>query len=219
MNALKAKLMIKRSFDVAVTLTVLVVSSPLWLVIAALAVLTQGRPVLFSQTRLGQHGHPFELYKFRTMTSTTDENGGLLDDELRLTSIGRLLRKTTMDELPGLINVLRGEMSIVGPRPLLPEYEELYSLEQWRRHEMKPGMAGPAVARGRNSLSWEDKLAADVDYVDNWSLGLDLKVLALSVIKVFTGQGVSAEGHATMPRFTGTAGGHPAAPDPSPHDT
>ena len=219
MKPSKARLMVKRCLDVAVSLMVLVVLAPAWLVIGVVVILTQGRPVLFTQTRLGLQGRPFKLYKFRTMTSATDEDGCLLDDELRLTSIGRLLRKTTMDELPGLVNVLRGEMSIVGPRPLLPEYEELYSLEQWRRHDMKPGMAGPVVARGRNSLSWEDKLDADVDYVNNWTLGLDVKVLGLSVIRVFSGRGVSAEGHATMPRFTGTAGRHPTAPDPSPHDT
>ena len=219
MKRSKAGLMVKRCLDIGLVLVVLVVLSPLWLVIAIVVTLTQGRPVLFSQTRLGLQGRPFELYKFRTMTSATDEDGCLLDDEFRLTTTGRLLRKTTLDELPGLVNVLRGEMSIVGPRPLLPEYEKLYSLQQWRRHDMKPGMAGPVVAGGRNSLSWEDKLDADVDYVNNWTLGLDVKVLGLSVIRVFSGRGVSAEGHATMPRFTGTVGRHPTAPDPSPHDT
>ena len=140
------------------------------------------------------------------MTDDRDEQGNLLPDEQRLTAAGKFLRSTTLDELPELINVLRGEMSLVGPRPLLVEYRDRYTSEQWRRHEMPPGMAGPVLARGRNILSWEEKFAADVWYVDHWSLWLDLRILVRTALRVLRREGVSADGHATMPKFKGRGG-------------
>lgn len=194
---------VKRAVDVVVAAAALLVLSPLMVLIAAAILLTMGPPVLFRHRRLGLGGREFTLLKFRTMRGRPPGPGAALDDERRITRLGRLLRALTLDELPELVNVLRGEMSLVGPRPLLPEYRELYTPEQWRRHEMPPGMAGPALAAGRNALSWEEKFAADVDYVEHWSLRLDAKVLALSVWRVLRREGVSAEGHATMPRFEG----------------
>jgi lipopolysaccharide/colanic/teichoic acid biosynthesis glycosyltransferase len=163
-----------------------------------------GRPILFRHPRLGQHGRGFTLLKFRTMRGRPPGPTEPLDDESRLTPVGRVLRALTIDELPQLVNVLRGELSIVGPRPLLPEYRELYTPQQWRRHDVRPGMAGPVLAKGRNALDWEEKLAWDVWYVDNWSLWLDLRLLAESVWSVLRRRGVSAQGHATMPRFEGS---------------
>ena len=194
---------VKRAVDVVVAAIALLVLSPLMALIAAAILLTMGPPVLFRHRRLGLGGREFTLLKFRTMRGRPPAADAPLDDERRLTRLGRVLRALTLDELPELVNVLQGDLSLVGPRPLLPEYRELYTPEQWRRHEMPPGMAGPALAAGRNALSWEDKFAADVDYVDRWSLWLDAKVLALSVWRVLRREGVSAEGHATMPRFEG----------------
>jgi lipopolysaccharide/colanic/teichoic acid biosynthesis glycosyltransferase len=194
---------VKRAVDVVVAAAALLVLSPLIVLIAAAILLTMGPPVLFRHRRLGLGGREFTLLKFRTMRGRPPGPDTALDDEQRITRLGRLLRALTIDELPELVNVLRGELSLVGPRPLLPEYRELYTPEQWRRHEMPPGMAGPALAAGRNALSWEEKFAADVDYVEHWSLRLDAKVLALSVWRVLRREGVSAEGHATMPRFEG----------------
>ena len=196
-------LAIKRAFDITVSLTVLTLLSPLMALIALAIHFTMGPPLFFSQPRLGYQGRPFTVLKFRTMTDERDEQSNLLPDEQRLTRVGRFLRSTTLDELPELINVLRGEMSLVGPRPLLVEYGDLYTPEQWRRHEMPPGMAGPVLSSGRNILSWEEKFALDVWYVDNWSLWLDLRILAQTALKVLKREGVSAEGHATMPRFEG----------------
>ena len=195
---------VKRAVDVVVAAVALLVLSPLMALIAAAILLTMGPPVLFRHRRLGLGGREFTLLKFRTMRGRPPGPDVALDDEQRITRLGRLLRALTLDELPELVNVLRGDLSLVGPRPLLPEYRELYTPEQWRRHEMPPGMAGPALAAGRNALSWEDKFAADVDYVEHWSLWLDAKVLALSIWRVLRREGVSAEGHATMPRFEGT---------------
>ena len=203
------QLSIKRAIDVAVAGVALVVLSPLMLVISALILATMGPPILFRHRRLGLHGREFTLLKFRTMRGHPPPADRPLDDEARLTPAGRLLRSLTLDELPELVNVLRGELSLVGPRPLLPEYRALYSPEQWRRHEMPPGMAGPAVALGRNALTWDQKLAADVAYVEQWSLWLDAKVLALSVWRVLRREGVSAEGQAPMPRFQGPGDGPP----------
>jgi len=204
----RMQLALKRVIDLVLAAMALVVLSPLMLAISLLILVTMGPPVLFAHRRLGQHGREFTLLKFRTMRGAPPPVDRPLDDEQRLTAIGRLLRSLTLDELPELVNVLRGELSIVGPRPLLLEYRELYSPEQWRRHEMPPGMAGPALALGRNALSWEDKLAADVAYVEHWSLWLDLKVLGLSLWRVLRREGVSAEGHATMPRFEGPRDGN-----------
>jgi sugar transferase EpsL len=197
----RAQRAVKRAVDVVVAAVALL--SPLMALIAAAILVTMGPPVLFRHRRLGLAGREFTLLKFRTMRGRPPGPDVPLDDERRITPLGRLLRALTLDELPELVNVLRGDLSLVGPRPLLPEYRELYTPEQWRRHEMPPGMAGPALAAGRNALSWEDKFAADVDYVERWSLWLDARVLALSVWRVLRREGVSAEGHATMPRFEG----------------
>jgi sugar transferase EpsL len=198
------QLALKRILDVALSTFLLSLFSPLFLFISLAIRLTMGAPVFFRQQRLGYRGRPFVIYKFRTMTDDRDEEGNLLADEQRLTRVGRLLRSTTLDELPELINVLKGEISLVGPRPLLVEYRDLYTPEQWRRHEMPPGMAGPVLSSGRNILSWEEKFALDVWYVDHWSLWLDLKILARTALRVLKREGISAEGYATMPRFQGS---------------
>lgn len=193
----------KRVLDLALTVPALLLMAPLFLLVVLAVWLKMGAPVFFGQWRPGFHGIPFRLLKFRTMTDGRDAQGNLLPDAERLTLFGSFLRKSTLDELPELINVLRGEMSLVGPRPLLMEYYELYTCDQRRRHEMPPGMAGPVLAGGRNALTWEEKFALDVWYVDNWSLWLDFKVLLLTAWKVLKREGVSAEGYATMPKFTG----------------
>jgi len=198
------QLPLKRAFDILLATILLVIFSPLMALIALAIWVTMGRPILFRQPRIGYKGRVFTIYKFRTMTEARDEHGNLLPDEQRLTPLGRLLRSLTLDELPELFNVLKGDMSIVGPRPLLVEYRDLYTPEQWRRHDMPPGMAGPVLASGRNLLSWEEKFKLDVWYVDNWSLWLDFKILFKTAWKVIRREGVSAQGHVTMPKFTGT---------------
>jgi len=165
--------------------------------------LTMGRPVLFRQQRPGLRGKPFTLYKFRTMRDARTASGELLPDDLRLTTFGKWLRSTSLDELPELFNVLKGEMSLVGPRPLLMEYLPRYSPEQARRHEVKPGITGWAQVNGRNALTWEEKFRMDVWYVDHWNLWLDMKIVLLTIWKVLKREGISAEGSATMPVFTG----------------
>lgn len=183
----------------------LILLAPLLMVIAVLVRIKLGSPVLFRQIRPGLHGKPFVLYKFRTMTDARDANGVLLPDEQRLTRFGQFLRSTSLDELPELVNVLKGEMSLVGPRPLLMEYLERYTPEQARRHEVKPGITGWAQIHGRNAISWEEKFQLDVWYVDNWNLWLDFKILLMTFWKVLHREGVSAEGHATMPEFKGNS--------------
>jgi sugar transferase EpsL len=179
------------------------------LIVISLVILIQiGRPVLFIQMRPGLNGKPFYMYKFRTMTDETDEQGNLLPDELRLTRLGKFLRSTSLDELPELFNVIKGDMSLVGPRPLLMQYLERYTPEQARRHEVKPGITGWAQINGRNAITWEEKFVLDVWYVDNWSLWLDMKILAMTLVKVFRREGISAEGEATMPEFMGNYEGH-----------
>ncbi len=163
-----------------------------------------GSPVFFTQVRPGLHGKPFKMVKFRTMTSECDTDRQLLPDAVRLTAFGRFLRASSLDELPELWNVLKGDMSLVGPRPLLMEYLPLYTPEQARRHEVRPGITGWAQVNGRNAISWEDKFKLDVFYVDNQSLWLDIKILWLTVKKVLVRDGISAQGEATMPRFTGS---------------
>lgn len=163
-----------------------------------------GFPVLFTQRRPGLQRKPFHMYKFRTMSEARDTSGRLLPDENRLTRLGRILRATSLDELPELWNVLRGDMSLVGPRPLLMEYLEHYSPEQARRHEVRPGITGWAQVNGRNTLSWEDKFRLDIWYVDNQSLWLDVRILVRTVVRVLSGKDISAMGHATMPPFTGS---------------
>jgi lipopolysaccharide/colanic/teichoic acid biosynthesis glycosyltransferase len=196
--------MIKRTFDVAASASALLLLSPVLLGVAYLVRKNLGSPVLFRQVRPGLNGKPFEMIKFRTMLDAVDEQGNVLPDDVRLTSFGRFLRSTSLDELPGLWNVLKGEMSLVGPRPLLMEYLPLYSKEQARRHEARPGVTGWAQVNGRNAISWDDKFALDVWYVDNQSLWLDIRILLLTVKKVVVRDGISADGEATMTRFYGT---------------
>lgn len=198
----------KRCFDIGVAGVLLIVLLPVMLVVAGLIAVSMGRPVLFRQQRPGLQAKPFMLYKFRTMAVQTDAAGRELSDELRMTGLGRVLRKLSLDELPQLINVLKGELSLVGPRPLLMEYLSLYSKEQARRHEVLPGMTGWAQVNGRNELSWEERFALDVWYVDNRSFRLDLKILWMTVVKVFRSEGVAKAGYATMPKFTGKTEGH-----------
>ncbi len=194
----------KRCLDIALLMIGLPLWLPVMLVVAVAVRLKMGRPVVFRQSRPGLRGEPFELLKFRTMTSGVDADGVPLPDRERLTPFGERLRRWSLDELPGLLNVFRGEMSLVGPRPLLTEYLDRYSPEQARRHEVKPGITGWAQVNGRNALTWEEKFELDVWYVDNMNLWLDLKILAMTVLKVLTGEGISQAGQATMKKFKGT---------------
>jgi lipopolysaccharide/colanic/teichoic acid biosynthesis glycosyltransferase len=195
--------MIKRIFDFFSALTLLVLLLPILLVVAILVRINLGSPIIFNQPRPGLNGKVFNMLKFRSMTSETDADGNLLPDNLRLTAFGKFLRASSMDELPGLWNVLVGNMSLVGPRPLLVEYLPLYSAEQARRHNVRPGITGWAQVNGRNALSWQEKFELDVWYVDNQSLWLDFKILLLTVYKVLKRSDISAEGEATMTKFTG----------------
>ncbi len=196
--------MIKRLFDLVLTIVGGVIISPIIILLSLLVRKKLGTPVLFSQVRPGLNGKPFRIYKFRTMTDEKDAAGNLLPDGERLTKFGRFLRSTSLDELPELWNVLKGDMSLVGPRPLLMEYLERYTPEQARRHEVRPGITGWAQVNGRNALSWEDKFKLDVWYVDNRSLWLDIKILWLTFAKVFKREGISQEGEATMSKFMGS---------------
>lgn len=194
----------KRTFDVAVAGVGLVVLSPLLLLVAVAVRVTMGAPVLFRQTRPGRRGRPFEVLKFRTMTDRRSADGALLPDADRLTSLGRLLRRTSLDELPELVNVVRGDMSLVGPRPLLEEYLDLYTPEQARRHDVRPGITGWAQVNGRNATTWDERFAHDAYYVDHRSMRLDLHILKRTVAQVLSGAGVTQPGEATMARFTGS---------------
>jgi sugar transferase EpsL len=194
----------KRIFDLLVAGLMLVLLSPLLLVLALLVWLKHGRPLFFRQTRPGYLGRPFAIYKFRTMNDRRDAEGRLLPDAERLTGFGRFLRGTSLDELPELLNVLRGEMSLVGPRPLLMQYLERYTPEQARRMHVLPGITGWAQVNGRNLLTWEDKFRLDVWYVDHWSLWLDVKILALTLVKALQREGISQPGHATSEEFLGS---------------
>jgi len=194
----------KRLIDIFVSAFLLIGLAPLLAVLAVLVRWRLGSPIVFGQTRPGKDARPFRMLKFRTMTDERGADGTLLPDKDRLTAFGRFLRSTSLDELPGLWNVLKGEMSLVGPRPLLMDYLPLYTAQQARRHEVRPGITGWAQVNGRNALSWEQKFAYDVWYVDNRTLWLDLKILALTGAKVLKRSGISAEGEATMPRFAGT---------------
>jgi sugar transferase EpsL len=194
---------LKRAFDAAAAAAALAVLSPVLAGVALGVGWKLGCPVLFRQPRPGLHGRPFEMVKFRTMTDARDANGHPLPDAERLPAFGRFLRSTSLDELPELWNVLRGDMSLVGPRPLLMEYLPLYTPEQARRQEVRPGITGWAQVNGRNALSWEEKFALDVWYIDNRSLWLDLRILAATVRQVLRRDGISAAGEATMPAFTG----------------
>lgn len=196
--------MIKRLFDIVLTLIGLLLLSPAAIVVALFVRARIGSPVLFRQQRPGLNGRPFQMIKFRTMSDARDDSGELLPDADRLPRFGRLLRATSLDELPELWNVLKGDMSLVGPRPLLMEYLPLYSEEQARRHEVRPGVTGWAQVNGRNALSWEEKFALDVWYIDNRSFWLDLKILWLTVMAVLRPRGISQPGQATMERFLGS---------------
>jgi len=193
----------KRLFDLLLTSLGLLLISPLLALIAALVWIAHGWPLIFSQVRPGYRERFFRIYKFRTMTKERDQAGDLLPDEERLTQLGRFLRATSLDELPELINVLRGQMSLVGPRPLLVQYLDRYSPEQARRHDVLPGITGWAQINGRNVITWEDKFRLDVWYVDNWSFWLDIKILALTILKVIKREGISQPGHATAEEFMG----------------
>ncbi|HBO6076131.1 TPA: sugar transferase [Pseudomonas aeruginosa] len=196
--------MIKRLFDIVASLLGLLLLSPVILFVAWQIRRKLGKPVLFRQVRPGVGGHPFEMIKFRTMRDAVDTNGNALPDVERMTPFGNFLRSTSLDELPELWNVLKGDMSLVGPRPLLMEYLPLYSVEQYRRHELRPGVTGWAQVNGRNALSWEEKFELDVWYVDNRSFWLDLKIILMTLKKVFVREGISADGEATMSKFTGS---------------
>lgn len=201
---------VKRCLDLTgASLGLLLFGVPMLLIALSIR-LTMGAPVLFTQRRPGLHGRPFRIYKFRTMTEPGAE-GESLPDEARLTRLGRFLRRTSLDELPELINVLKGEMSLVGPRPLLMHYLDLYTPEQARRHDVRPGITGRAQTKGRNALSWAEKFEHDIWYVDHWSLWLDMKILLYTLVVVARGDGVSQPGRATVENFQGTAGVDDAA--------
>lgn len=191
----------KRFFDLALTLPTLIILSPLLAGMTLLVRAKLGSPVLFRQVRPGLHGKPFTIYKFRTMTDARDADGRLLPDARRLIRLGRFLRATSIDELPELWNVLKGDMSLVGPRPLLMRYLDRYTPEQALRHEVRPGLTGWAQVNGRNDISWEDKFTLDVWYVDNQSLWLDIKIILMTIGKVLSREGISQAGEATMPEF------------------
>lgn len=195
--------MLKRLFDMVISLISLVLLSPVMLLLAWNIKNKLGSPVFFVQMRPGKNKKQFEMVKFRTMRDSVDENNNLLSDELRMTPFGSMLRSTSLDELPGLWNVLKGDMSLVGPRPLLVEYLPLYSKEQARRHEVRPGITGWAQVNGRNAIDWDEKFKLDVWYVNNQSFWLDLKILLLTVKKVFIKEGITQDGEATMYKFTG----------------
>ncbi len=194
---------LKRILDIICALAAFTFFGWLYIILAILVRIKLGSPVLFTQERPGKDGKIFRLYKFRSMTDARDENGNLLPDEVRLTGFGKLLRATSLDELPEAFNILKGDMSVVGPRPLLVRYLERYSDEQKRRHEVRPGLSGWAQVNGRNAMSWEDKFAHDVWYVDHLSFALDIKIIFMTVLKVFKREGISSDTSATMEEFMG----------------
>lgn len=194
---------IKRFFDFVVALVALFILSIVLGMTAIIIRLKLGSQVVFKQKRPGLHGKPFYVYKFRTMTDEKDESGKPLPDHVRLTKTGKLIRKFSLDELPQLFNVLRGDISLIGPRPLLMEYLPLYTPEQARRHEVRPGITGWAQVNGRNAISWEEKFKLDVWYVDNWTFWLDAKILFMTIMKVFKSEGINQDGQATMEKFRG----------------
>ncbi|MDB6152660.1 MAG: epsL [Chthoniobacteraceae bacterium] len=197
------KIQVKRVLDLVLVLPLLVILSPLLLIIAFLVWLDLGLPILFRQTRPGLHGRPFTIYKFRTMTQSLDTFGNVMEDGHRITKVGGFLRSTSLDELPEFFNILAGEMSLVGPRPLLMSYLTLYSEDQRRRHDVPPGLTGWAQINGRNTRSWPDRLALDLWYVQNWTVLLDLKILTITIWKVVRREGINQPGRATVDAFTG----------------
>lgn len=196
-------LSIKRMFDIITALGGIIVFSPVIIVTALLVRIKLGKPIFFKQERIGKENKKFNIIKFRTMKDQYDSYGNRMPDEIRLTSFGKKLRSLSIDELPELINILRGEMSLIGPRPLLTQYLPLYSKEQMRRHDVLPGLTGLAQVSGRNNLTWHKKFEYDVYYVDNWSLWLDIKVFFLTFYKIFRKEGINKEGHATAEYFNG----------------
>lgn len=201
-NGLYCKL-IKRFMDFLIAALSIIIFSPLLIILAILVRVKLGGPVIFKQERPGLNGKVFKLYKFRTMTDAKDENGNLLDDEYRLTSFGKKLRSTSLDELPELYNILNGDMSIVGPRPLLVKYLPLYNDEQKRRHDVRPGLTGLAQVSGRNAITWTEKFNKDIEYVDNVSLGLDISIFFKTIYCVLKKEGINSDSAATMEDFTG----------------
>lgn len=201
-NGLYCKL-IKRFMDFLIAALSIIIFSPLLIILAILVRVKLGGPVIFNQERPGLNGKVFKLYKFRTMTDAKDENGNLLDDEYRLTSFGKKLRSTSLDELPELYNILKGDMSIVGPRPLLVKYLPLYNDEQKRRHDVRPGLTGLAQVSGRNAITWTEKFNKDIEYVDNVSLGLDISIFFKTIYCVLKKEGINSDSAATMEDFTG----------------
>ncbi len=195
---------IKRALDILLAGIALILLVPFLLLIAVLIRLTMGKPILFVQERPGRHGKIFRIYKFRTMRDLVGSQSRPLPDDARISRMGKFLRTASLDELPELLNVLRGDMSLVGPRPLRVEYLELYTPKQARRHEVRPGITGWAQVNGRNAVSWEKRFELDVWYVDHWTLGLDVRILGRTAMKVLRGEGISAPDHATMPPFTGS---------------
>lgn len=202
----------KRTFDLIVSFTLLICLSPFILIVALAVKIKLGTPILFKQQRPGLYGKPFNLYKFRTMTAEKDQYGKLLPDHIRLNAFGKFLRKYSLDELPQLLNVLKGDISLVGPRPLLMDYLQLYTEEQSRRHHVKPGITGWAQINGRNAISWEEKFKLDVWYVDHHSFLLDLKIMFFTIVKVVKSEGINQPGEATIESFKGNSqlsrGGH-----------
>lgn len=201
---MKLQLLFKRIIDIVCSGLGLIILSPILVIAAILIRFNLGSPIFFTQDRVGKDGKIFKMIKFRSMLDATDKWGEPLPDEERLTPFGKLLRSTSLDEFPELINVLKGDMSLVGPRPLLVEYKELYSKEQWRRHEVRPGITGWAQVNGRNAIGWSERFKLDVEYVDNQSLFMDIKILFMTALKVVKRDGISQEGHVTMEKFNGT---------------
>lgn len=201
---MKLQLLFKRIIDIVCSGLGLIILSPILLIVAILIRFNLGSPIFFTQERVGKDGNIFKMIKFRSMLNATDKWGEPLPDEERLTNFGRVLRSTSLDEVPELINVLKGDMSLVGPRPLLVEYKELYSEEQWRRHEVRPGITGWAQVNGRNAISWSERFKLDVEYVDNQSLFMDIKILFMTILKVVKRDGISQDGHVTMEDFNGS---------------
>ena len=200
---MKLQHVVKRTTDIVCSGLGLIVLSPILLITAILIRIKLGSPIFFTQDRLGKDGEIFKMIKFRTMLDAVDKWGEPLPDKERMTPFGQLLRSTSIDELPELINVFKGDMSLVGPRPLLVEYKELYSPEQFRRHEVRPGITGWAQVNGRNALGWSERFKLDVDYVDNYNLFMDIKILFMTVLKVVKRDGISQEGQVTMTKFNG----------------
>ena len=200
---MKFQHVVKRAIDIVCSGLGLIVLSPILIIASILIRKNLGSPIFFTQDRIGKDGKVFKMIKFRTMLDATDKYGNQLPDEERLTSFGKLLRSTSIDELPELVNVFLGDMSLVGPRPLLVEYKDLYSTEQWRRHEVRPGITGWAQVNGRNTLDWKSRFKLDVEYVDSFNLLMDVKILFMTVGKVLKRDGISQDGHVTMEKFNG----------------